>query len=230
MDSFEFNKIMGWVLAAAIAVLGLSILTGYAFPNERPEQMGYVIDVPEEAGAASSGPDPIVEFLTAMQTADVAKGEAVFRKCATCHTVEQGGANKQGPNLWALLGRPVGSHAGFSYSSALADHGGTWTYELFNAYMANPRAAIPGNVMSFAGLSKAQDRANLVAYLTTQGGSSAAMPAMPVAEAEEDPEGTGPEEAKADDSPIPDLDDAEEVPESNIGGPAAENQDDTDAE
>ncbi|MEE4348606.1 MAG: cytochrome c family protein [Pacificimonas sp.] len=229
MDSFEWNKIMGWVLAAAIAVLGLSIVTGYVYDGERPEEMGYFIDVPEDAGAAAVEVDPMVEFITAMQDPDVAKGEAVFRKCATCHTVEQGGENKLGPNLYGILGKDIASVPGFSYSNALQEEPGDWSYELFNAYMRNPRGTIPGNVMSFAGLSKVEDRANLVAYLLTYGGGPD-LPAMPVIAEETDPEGTGPEEAKADDGPIAELADAEEVPESNIGGPAAENQDTTDAE
>ncbi|MBZ6377938.1 hypothetical protein B5C34_02350 [Pacificimonas flava] len=231
MDSFEWNKIIGWVLAAAIAVLGLSIVSGAAFDTDRPEEMGFFVDVPEEAGAAEDEVDPMVELALAMQQADPARGEAVFKKCATCHTIEQGGANKQGPNLWAVVGRDVGSHAGFAYSSALEEEPGNWDWEKLNAYIESPRSAIPGNVMSFAGLSDVQDRANLFAYLHDMGGQID-LPAPPLPEelAAEDPEGTGPEAAKAEDVPEADLADAQEVPESNIGGPAAENQDTTDAD
>lgn len=239
MDSFEWNKIIGWVLMAAIAVLGLSIVSGAVYHQERPDEMAFFVDVPEEAAAGEDAVDPMVELATAMQTADVTKGEAVFKKCATCHTVNQGGPNKQGPNLYGVVGRPVGSHAGFSYSSAVGDHGGNWDWELLNAYITSPRAAIPGNVMSFAGIGDVKDRANLFAYLHSQGGSiplpeapapevAAADEAGAEAGAEGDPEGTGPEAAKAEDVPEAEIEDAAASPEGNVGGPGAENQDTND--
>ncbi|MHB9879805.1 c-type cytochrome [Pacificimonas sp. ICDLI1SI03] len=249
VDSFEWNKIFGWLLAAAIAVLGLGIATGFAFPQDRPETMGYLPCgeegcVTEEAGDEGDGISMEDEIALALQEADPAKGANVFKKCATCHTVEQGGPNKQGPNLWGVVGRPIGSHAGFSYSDAMASHGGNWTFEMLNEYIANPKAAIPGNIMAFAGISRAADRADLFAYLNELG-SNLPYPAPPEPAAEgegedgaavegeegaaegegEDPEGTGPEEGKAPDVPAAEEEEAARVPNSNVGGPAAENQD-----
>ncbi len=228
MDSYEWNKIFGWLLAAAIAVLGLGILSGFAFHDTSEGANSYLPCgeagcVTESASAAEDAADPMMELAMAMPQADAAKGANVFKKCATCHTIEQGGPNKQGPNLYGVMGRDIGSHAGFSYSSALAEAPGAWSWEMMNAYIANPRGAIPGNVMAFAGISKAADRADLFAYLNSMGSN---LPLPPVPEvAEADPAGTGPDEAKADDTVEAEVADAEAVPNSNIGGPAAPNQD-----
>nr|WP_255536527.1 c-type cytochrome [Pacificimonas pallii] len=156
----------------------------------------------------------------------MSKGANVFKKCATCHTINQGGEHKQGPNLYGVMGRDIGSAAGFgSYSSALKEETGSWTFEKMNEYIANPRSAIPGNVMAFAGISKADDRADLFAYLNEQG-SNLPLPAMPAPVlVDEDPDGTGAEAAKADDTVEAELENAQAVPNSNIGGPAAPNQD-----
>jgi cytochrome c len=184
VDSYEWNKIFGWVLAAAIAVLGLSILTGAVYPVGRPDKMGYIVEgVEEEASAAVAGPaaQPIAMFIA---EAKMPKGEAQFKKCAACHTIDKGGPNNQGPNLYGILGAKVARAAGFAYSDALKTHGGTWGWDELNAWLESPRKFIPGNKMSFAGISKPEDRADLLAYLNSKSDSPLPLPAMPaVAEA-----------------------------------------------
>jgi cytochrome c len=108
----------------------------------------------------------MVEMIAA---ADPATGEKVFGKCKACHGVEQGGPNKLGPNLWDVIGRPKAAAEGFSYSAALKGLGGEWTYEALDKYLENPKAVAPGTKMSFAGLSKPQDRAAVIAYLRAHG-------------------------------------------------------------
>lgn len=175
------NTIAGWVLAGGIAALGFSILSGkyfHADKHERPEVMGYVIEGVESSdGAADAGPS--IEAL--LQTADAAAGEKVFGKCAACHTINQGGANGIGPNLWGALGKPHGHVAGFAYSDALKSIPGNWDWEGMNAWLTSPRKYAPGTKMTFAGLGKAEDRANLMVYLNSQG-SNLPLPAAPVAE------------------------------------------------
>ncbi|MEP0321911.1 c-type cytochrome [Bauldia litoralis] len=100
-----------------------------------------------------------------LAVADPAVGAKVFNKCKACHTVEEGGANRVGPNLWAMIDRPVANVEDYRYSDAMHDFGGIWALDRLDAYLAKPRTVVPGTKMVFAGLSKPVDRANLIAYL-----------------------------------------------------------------
>lgn len=175
------NIMMGWALGAGIVALGLSFLTRQYFEGHTPETPGYAIAGGAGAGAGAAAEVPIEALLAA---ADPAKGEAVFQKCAACHTVNAGGASGIGPNLHAIVGRGIAS-GGFAFSDALKSHGGSWDWANLNAWLISPRRFADGTKMSFAGLSSAEDRANLMAYLNTQG-SNLPLPAAlaaPVAEA-----------------------------------------------
>jgi len=181
----RFNTIAGWVLFAGIVALGLSIVSAMYFHAdrpERPEQMGFPIADAVEEGGADEG--PALATLLAAGSADA--GASVFAKCTSCHSVEQGGANGIGPNLYGVLGKPIGRHAaGFAYSDALASKGGEWTYEAMDEWLTSPRAYAPGTKMSFAGLSNPEDRANVILYLHANGGG----PPFPSAPVEEPAEG-----------------------------------------
>ncbi|HEX8124023.1 MAG TPA: cytochrome c family protein [Allosphingosinicella sp.] len=176
------NTIAGWVLGAGIVALGASIVTGEMFHQERPEKMGYPIEgvVLKGEGGAAEAEVPIANLLA---KADVAKGEGQFKKCTACHTINQGGANGTGPNLWGVVGAAIGKHAaGFPYSPAIAGKGGNWDWEALNHWLKSPREFAPGTKMTFAGISKAEDRADLIAYLNAQG-SNLPMPAPQAAAA-----------------------------------------------
>jgi cytochrome c len=169
------NTIAGWVLGAGIVALGASIVANEMFHQKRPEKMGYPIegvsDKPADGGEAEV---PIANLLAA---ADPAKGEQVFKKCTACHTINKGGANGTGPNLWGVVGSAIGKHApGFAYSPALAGKGGNWDFDNLNHWVKEPRAFAPGTKMTFAGLGKPEDRANLLAYMNTQGDSPLPLP------------------------------------------------------
>jgi cytochrome c len=117
----------------------------------------------EEPAAPTNGEmSPMVAMVA---EADPAAGQASFRQCAACHTVDEGGQNRVGPNLWDVFGADIGHHDGFNYSQALLALEGIWTVDKLDAYLENPRAAAPGNRMAFAGLRSAEDRAAMIAYL-----------------------------------------------------------------
>ncbi len=179
----RFNTTAGWVLFAGIVALGLSSLSARHFgadKNERPDIMGYAIAGVEAEGDEGAKEVPIETLLA---TADPAKGEATFKKCASCHTINAGGANGIGPNLNGIVGKPIGKHAaGFAYSPDLAGHGGNWDWASLNLWLEGPKKFVPGTKMSFAGLADGVERANLIAYLNTQG-SNLPLPAAPAADA-----------------------------------------------
>ncbi len=179
----RFNTTAGWVLFAGIIGLGLTSLSARHFEadkNPRPEKMGYEI-----AGVEAEGGEAVAEvpIETLLASADPAKGEATFKKCASCHTINAGGASGIGPNLNGIVGKPVGKHAaGFAYSPDLSGHGGNWDWANLNAWLTSPRKFAAGTKMSFAGLAEGAERANLIAYLNTQG-SNLPLPAADAAAA-----------------------------------------------
>ena len=185
------NTIAGWVLFAGICALGLTIGSSMLFASHNPEKPGFVIEDAEAGGGGGESAVPLANLLAA---ADVAKGEAVFAKCAACHTIASGGANGIGPNLWGALGKPHGHVAGFAYSDALKSVPGNWDFAGMDAWLTSPRKYAPGTKMSFAGLSSAEDRANLIVYLNSQG-SNLPLPAAEAAAAPAD--GAAPAEAAA---------------------------------
>ncbi len=98
---------------------------------------------------------------------DATKGADVYKRCAICHNAENGGGNRIGPNLFGVVGRPAGSVAGYSYSTAMKGSGITWTNEALAEYVTNPKKKVPGDKMSFPGLSDPNQVADLIAYLDT---------------------------------------------------------------
>ena len=171
-----FNTAAGWVLFAAALGLGLSILADKYFHGSgapRPEQLGYVIAVAEEAG---DGPAEM-SFAEALTKVTAADGEKVWSKCQSCHSINAGGANGVGPNLHGIMGAAVAAKAGFGYSGALKGLGGQWDWERMNSWLKNPRGYVDGTKMAFAGLSKIEDRAAVALYLNANG-SNLALPAF----------------------------------------------------
>ena len=100
--------------------------------------------------------------------ADLAKGRASFARCSACHTLKEGGASLSGPNLWNLLGRPVGSTKGFTYSPAMKEADFTWDTANLDRWLDDPRKFMPGNRMMFTGYHDATGRRDLIAYIATQ--------------------------------------------------------------
>jgi cytochrome c len=174
MSDLTFNKVAGAVLATGLAIVGLREISAGVFAPHQPEKPGYAITVAEatEGGAAAEAP---IDWGTVLPTADAAAGEAVFAKCKSCHTIEAGGANGTGPNLYGVLGKKPAAHAGFAYSPAMVEHGnkvGTWSIPEMSEFLAAPQKHVAGTKMTFVGLKKPEERINMIKYLLAQGGSA----------------------------------------------------------
>jgi len=178
MDSFELNKIMGAVLGCCLILLSLNITANAIFAPHKPAKPGYDIAVQEAApagkpGAPAAPEEPIAKLLA---SADATRGEASAKKCAACHTFGKGEPNRVGPNLYGIVGRAKASVAGFNYSAALKAKGGNWTIDDLNAFVMNPKAFAPGTNMTFAGVPRGSERADLLTYLNAKSDNPAPLP------------------------------------------------------
>jgi cytochrome c len=169
MDSFELNKVLGAILACCLAIVSLNIAAGAVFAPVKPAKPGFDIVVPEKAPAgAPKGPaQPEVPLEQLLASADVSRGQSSAQKCGICHTFDKGGKNLVGPNLWGVVGRPKASEPGFNYSPAMKAAGGNWTIPDLMQFVAKPQAMVPGTAMTFSGIPRATERADVIAYLNS---------------------------------------------------------------
>ncbi len=188
MDSFEFNKIAAAILIALLTIKGADLISNALIhPKMLKENAFKIAGVTSTQLAAGGqeekqGPAPIEPLLA---TASAEKGAIIFKKCASCHTIDAGGPNRVGPNLHNIVGAEKAKHPGYSYSQAMEKKGGTWTYDDLNIYLYNPRHFVPGTKMSFVGIKDDKERADLIAYLRQQTDNPPPVPevkAAPVAE------------------------------------------------
>ncbi len=178
MSSMFFNKVAGAGLLVALILVVISTI-GNALVHPRDSGKAAAVTTaakPEAAPKASEPAAPPVQIAALIGTADTGAGAKVFKKCRSCHTVDKGGKNKIGPNLWNVVNSEAGKRAGFSYSKAMAAKGGKWTYETLGAFLAKPKKFLPGTKMAFAGLKRARDRAAVIAYLRSLSDSPAPLP------------------------------------------------------
>lgn len=174
----EFNKIFAALLTAGLVAMMSSFISRKVIHPHVPEHTAYQVAgveaaVAAGAAAAPAGPEPILAMLAG---ADVARGEAVAKACAACHSFDKGGPNKVGPNLYNIVNNKTAHADGFAYSTALAGKNGTWDYAALNHFLYKPKDYVPGTKMSYAGLKKPEDRAALIAWLRTLADAPAALP------------------------------------------------------
>ncbi|HEX9463541.1 MAG TPA: cytochrome c family protein [Alphaproteobacteria bacterium] len=187
MNAYEFNKFAGATLMALLVTTVIGFI-GNALVHpvklEKPVVVIEGVQEQPEANAAAAAPAQVEPVSPVLAKANPDAGKAIFKQCATCHTDEKGGPNRIGPNQWNVVGRPKASQPGFQYSDAMKKYAAAsaaagdpnWTYEDINKFIANPRAAVPGTKMTFVGLKKLDDRANVIAYLRTQADSPQPLP------------------------------------------------------
>ena len=164
------NKIIVSIVFAIILVLGINKVTDVIFYVEKPEKSAYqVASVTAVVSATSAETDSVSSdsgnIMALFASTSTAEGAKIFKKCAACHSIKEGGANKIGPALWGVLGRTAGSVPDYKYSKAMAAHSKNWSFEEMNGFLIKPKGWIKGTKMSFAGLKKAKDRAAVILYM-----------------------------------------------------------------
>lgn len=178
MNGFEFNKLMAAVLVALLVAMLSGFVAHHMAEPEKLEKNVYIVEgvgqtPTETAVAAPKGPTPIEPLLARV---DIEAGQKYARVCGTCHTFGKGEANKLGPNLYGIVGAKHAHAAGFDYSEAMKNMGGSWSFDELNEYLYNPRAHVPGTKMAFAGIKNDQDRANVIAWMNTLSDSPKPLP------------------------------------------------------
>lgn len=173
MGDLFWNKVAGVLIGAVLAVMAITELGHLLVPSHgahelTDENTSYPVDwaaIESGGGEAEPVEEGPTDYGLLLANADISNGERVARRCAACHTFEQGGSNGVGPNLWGVVGADIATHAGFSYSAALQALEGEWTYEALNHFIESPASYAPGTAMSFRGLSDEAQRFDLIAYL-----------------------------------------------------------------
>lgn len=183
-----FTKISGAILAAFLIIMGVKEISHLIYHPHELEEPAYPIEVPENLGAAGAEEEAPLNLGLMLANADVAAGEQAVRKCAACHTFEEGGGTLTGPNQYGIVGAPSAADPNFNYSTAMQEFGEPWTYENLNHFLENPRGFIQGTAMSFAGLRDDEERVNVLAYLASITPDAPPFP-EPLPEEEEAAEG-----------------------------------------
>lgn len=162
MDKF---KIPLFSFAISVIVVLVAILVADLLYNPKPMiKRGYEISLSADGKVIKKEEKPI-DFAALLKSANIDNGAKIFKKCSTCHSADQGGGNKVGPNLFGIVGKKRASVVGFNYSEAMLKKGGAWSRDDLNLFLTKPKDFVPGTKMGFAGLKKPQDRADVILYL-----------------------------------------------------------------
>ncbi len=184
MNMMEWNKIFGGVLTALLVVMLSGFFSDIVFHEKELVEPAYKVAIPETGEEKSDEPVEIVTGTMLLASMDIdgltKDGSKVAKKCVACHSFENGGASKVGPNLWNVVNASIAHIDDFSYSETLANmkaEGEIWNYEHLDAFLENPKGWAPGTKMGFAGLRKPEDRAAIIAYLRSMSDAPAELPA-----------------------------------------------------
>lgn len=173
--SFEMNKMIGAILGSILVILGIQNLGETLYANHGPETPAYSIEIEGDGASAVVEVEAEIDIAALLAEGNADSGKKVAKKCAACHTFDNGGAKKIGPNLYNIIGKAKAS-ADFGYSSVLQGLGGEWTYQDLLAFLENPKGFAKGTKMSFGGIKKPKQRADLIAFLRTMADSPPPLP------------------------------------------------------
>jgi len=171
--SLEANKIAAAILVGGMLTLSTGLIANMIYGGHEGAEEGGEKAAPAEPAAKAAPVEPISGLLA---SADTAKGQEIAKKCAACHSFGKGEKAKVGPNLYGVVGGPTAHMEGFNYDDAIKNLKTTWTYENINHFIDNPKGFAPGTKMTFPGLPKAQDRADVIAWLRTQSDNPPPLP------------------------------------------------------
>lgn len=229
MDSFEWNKVFGAILATALLIMAITIGVDMVMKPHHSEKYGIALpegsDTPTGPAAGPAEDTAPPDWGTLLASADLAAGEKAHKKCVQCHTFEKDGKNGIGPNLWNVVGQKHGHIEGFAYSNAIKSKEGPWNYDELYAFLKKPSAYAPGTKMAFAGIPKREERVALIAWLRAQSDSPQPIPPPnPVAAPAAPADGaapTAPADGTAPAAPPPTDSGAPAAPASTAPAPAA---------
>ena len=163
------NKIVTSIILAFILIIGINKLSDVVYYVDKPEKSAYQVEtVVVDAGTTEEKDSSSLEtgsIVALFASTSAAEGEKVFKKCAACHSISQGGANKIGPALWGVIGRKAGAVPDYKYSKAMISHAKPWSFEEMNGFLIKPKDWVKGTKMSFAGLKNDKDRAAVILYM-----------------------------------------------------------------
>ena len=160
------NKIIVSIILVVILVLGINKITDVIFYVEKPEKSAYQVDsVTTVASTTTTESSDTQNIMALFASTNAEEGAKVFKKCAACHSISKGGANKIGPALWGVIGRKAGSIKDYKYSKALVAYGKVWSFDEMNGFLIKPKEWVKGTKMSFAGLKDAKQRAAVILYM-----------------------------------------------------------------
>ena len=163
------NKIIVSVVIALVLVVGINKIADIIYNVEKPEKSAYqvatVTNTNSSTTETSSENTTTGDIMALFASVNLSDGEKVFKKCAACHSIAKGGANKIGPALYNVMGRQAGSLSDYKYSKGIVAYGKKWTPQEMDGFLENPKGWVKGTKMSYAGLKKPEERAALILYL-----------------------------------------------------------------
>tara|TARA_Y100000992_G_scaffold224682_1_gene156423 strand:- start:519 stop:1049 length:531 start_codon:yes stop_codon:yes gene_type:complete len=176
MNSFEINKLITAILVTVLIVFGIGKVSDIIFKVKTPELQGYKVEINTAVDDSLSSTESQIDISALLAMGSSEHGKKVFKKCAACHSIKQGGGNKIGPALYSVVGRDVGGVSEYKYSKSLMTYKKKWTFEELNGFLLKPATWIKGNKMGFAGLKKEEDRASVILYLNEMGDNPTPLP------------------------------------------------------